>query len=615
MVFLENLKRELEKRESPRKEISKPKIERGEIENLEKEFNEVKIIKPKVFFSLNTILNKLLVLSSVVFFIAIITFLIINFRKQEPVKELKVSLIGPQEVNSLEENLYTLSIDNYSSEYLTNVNLSIFLSEGAYFKGEEIKEKNFSLGEIKPNSSTKIFINLNFINEGNKDEEVRTVLRYKIRNKPYLFETESKHLILVKNPPLLIIPQIPAKVFVLQTFQADFKIINNSKEEISNLRIKINLPKDFDLSFSFPPLNNSENEWLIGSLKPNQSFTISLFGKFNSLSLYPLFYPSMSFTWQNQNFVLGQKSYKVTLLENPISLELKTYPSGKSFYPGSHLSYKLIITNKSKISLRENIIKITFNELFNPSTIRAQNGYYSTLDKAIYFNSRYEPKLLEIKPNETVELNFGASLFSNYQILGEKNKDFNAKVFVEFKTPSIPPEVRDNFSDEYSLKFEDEKRIIGKYEIRSFLVYKDKFFDNRGPLPLLSEQPTTLSWYIKIKTIGEDFENFSLTGKLPPYVNFTGQIGGDASLGNFNFDSRTGEYSYFLKSIPANTGYQTKELELVFQIIVLPPAGISTYLLEILPSPTYQITSSFTKISFSGNLDSISSSEIISELK
>lgn len=614
MVFLEDLEKELREKESPRKKPTKIKIEKKE-ELEEKEVKEFKFEKPKFYLNWNKIINRLLIFSGLIFLTSIIIFLGFNLVKKEPVKELKTNIFGPREVNSLEENIYTIEVNNYSSQYLTDVNLNVFLTDGIYFKDEDTKEKTFSLGNLEPNTSTKIYLNLNFINEGDKDEEIRVVLRYKIKNKPYVFEKEEKFSVLVKNPPIVIIPEIPSKVFVFQPIQLNFKIINTSKEVLKNFKIKIDIPKEFILENSLPPLNDKETEWFLGELKQGESQTVSLFGKFNDTSLYPFFYPKISFGWKDQVFVLTQKGYKINLLESPVSITIQSYPSSKSIYPGTGLNYTILIKNNSKITLRENIVKVTFNELFDLNSVNVSNGYYSTLDKAIYFNSRYEPKLLELNPGDIVKLNFSARLINSYPILGEKNKNFVSKVFVEFKTPSIPPEIREIFPGEYSLKIEDEKYYIGKYEITSFLVYKDNLFENSGPFPLVNEMPTTFSWYIKIKTIGEDFENFSFSGKLPPYVNFTGKVGGDTYSENFKFDNKNGDFSYNLNFIPANTGYQTKELELVFQIIVIPPANLSTQFLEIMPGVKYQISGSFTKTNFSGVLDEITANEIVYELK
>jgi hypothetical protein len=103
--------------------------------------------------------------------------------------------------------------------------------------------------------------------------------------------------------------------------------------------------------------------------------------------------------------------------------------------------------------------------------------------------------------------------------------------------------------------------------------------------------------------------------KLPPYVNFTGKVAGDALGENFSYDTKTGEFSYFISSLPANLGYTEKEIDLAFQIVVLSPANLDPRYLELIPSFGYKVTSVFTNTNFTGSTQSINASEIIYELK
>jgi len=621
MVFLEDLEKELAKKDSERKKIEKyPKKDFSFFASEEKkiEGGTLEFKKPKRVINFTKLLNTLLVVSLVIFIISLGIFVAVTTFKKEPPKEFSLNIYGPLEVNSLEEKIYTISLDNFSSQDLTDVNLTVILSEGVYFANDDSKEKSFSIGELEHNTSTQVTLNLIFLNEGNKEEKVKTVLRYKLKNRNYTFETSKDYSVLVKNPPLSVIPYLPSKIFVYQPLEVSFKISNISYENLNNVKVKFNLPNEFELSDLSRELLGDQNEIFLGDLRAGESKNIVLVGKFNNVSLYPFFYLTLSFNWRGQSFSLAQKPYKLEIEPSPVVVTIETSPRDKNVYLGQSLGYTITITNRSKIPLKENIVTVTFNELFDPSRVYVNQGYYSTIDQKIYFTSRYEPKLLEIKPGESVKLHFGLNLIRSYPILGDKNKNFVSRVNIEFRTPTILPEIKSyglGGEEGYVLSLSDEKKIIGRFEISSFIVYRDKFFNNQGPFPLVSETPTNFSLHIKIKTIGEDFENLSLKGKLFPYVNFTGEVAGDAIKENFSYDPRTGEFSYFVKSIPANTGYDSPELDLVFQITVLPPYGYSLVGLEIGPSINYQITSSFTKINFSGYLDSISSFEILPELK
>ena len=615
-AFLEKLEDELKNKESKRKKI-RSGIEFPKEQQSTEEIEEVKtgsIKVPKFRFDFQKIINKLLFFSFFLFILVFSIFVISNFFSKKPPQELNFNIIGPLEVNSLEESLFSVKINNFSLHELSDVNLSIFLSEGVYFLDSEEKERVFNLGEIKSNTSTELYFNLIFLNEGDNKEKIKAILRYKLKTKPYVFEDSKEFSVLVKNSPLIVITSLPEEIYTFQPFESKISILNSSFENLNDINIKITPPQEFEFLESQPPSENME--WNFIEIKPKEKKEISFLGNFKNLPLFPFFDVKVSFSWRGKSFSLNPQTFKFSIKENPIKIEIISNPRGESVNLGSYISYILKIKNKGDIVLRENQVRITFSELFDIKSVSfGKNAYFSSIDNAIYFNSRYEPKLLEIKPGEEVNLNFSARLFNSYPILGEKNKNFTSKVFIEFKTPSIPPQVKSFYTNEFVIKLEDTKKIIGKFEIDSFLVYKDNLIQNTGPFPLQREIPTTLTLHFKIKTLGEDFKDFYISGKLPPYVNFTGKIAGDALGENFSYDNKTGEFSYFISSLPANLGYTEKELDLAFQIIVLSPANLDPQYLELIPSFNYKVTSSFTNTNFTGFTQSINASEIIYELK
>ena len=615
-AFLEELEGELEKKESKRKKIKKG-IDFSLSEEKKEESEEVKggyIKTPKFRFDFQKILNKLLVFSFFLFISIFLIFFITNFLSKKPPQELNFNLVGPLEVDSLEENTFSVKINNFSLQELSDVSLSVFLSEGAYFPDSEEKEMVFDIGEIKNNTSTEISFPLIFLNEGNKKEKIKVVLRYKLKTKPYVFEDAKEFSILVKNSPLVLILSLPEEIYTLQSFEVKFGVLNSSLENLNDIKIKITAPPEFEFWETNPPSENME--WNFIEIKPKEKKEIVFVGNFKDVPSFPFFDTKISFSWRRKGFSLNPQTFKLSIKENPIKIEIVSSPKGESVNLGSSLSYILKIKNQGNILLRENQIRINFNELFDIKSLSfGSNAYFSSLDNALYFNGRYEPKLLEIKPGEEVELKFSIRLLDSYPILGEKDKNFVSKVFVEFKTPSISPQVESLSTKEFVIKLESTKKIIGKFEINSFLVYKDKLIENTGPFPLEREVPTALSLHFKIKTLGEDFKDFYLSGKLPPYVNFTGKVAGDALAENFFYDNKTGEFSYSIPNLQANLGYTNKEIELVFQIIVLSPANLDPKYLELIPSFKYKVTSVFTNTNFTGSTESINASEVIYELK
>jgi hypothetical protein len=196
--------------------------------------------------------------------------------------------------------------------------------------------------------------------------------------------------------------------------------------------------------------------------------------------------------------------------------------------------------------------------------------------------------------------------------LGENKKDFTAKIKIEFKSSSTVEDIEEN-NQPYISFYEDERKIIGNFNIESELVYNDPNFENIGTLPLEANKPTSLGWHINIKTIGEDFDNFTITTKLPIGVNFTGKVAQDAILDNVKFDPKTGAFVYTLNKLPANLGYLDKEINLAFQLTVEMPANVSYGSFTIVPKTEFSGIGAFSQSEVRKTVSDLKTYRIISQ--
>ncbi len=538
------------------------------------------------------ILNNILLFSGVIFIFALISFIYFFYLKPKPIIGLKINLIGPEEVLALEDYDYQIKIENDSNQLLRDVILKISLSNGV-FNSERVQEKDISLflGDLEPKQKYENKIKLFFINSGNEKETINLDLNYKIGNKDNIFSKETKFTVLVKNAPIQARIFLPTKIYLNQQFQANFNLINLTSKKLDNVKVIIETPSSFVLNFSFP---SSENlTWFFPSLFPSELKTISLIGQIQNIKTSGIFSIKIGFEFQGMNFSLPKEVVKINVLENPVVFYIKSNPSEQSIKIGSNLFYEITLENRSQTVLENGELKIIFDGPFDLSSI-SSDGYFNQIDRALYWNPRNKNELLSFKPGDKIVFRFSISVFRSYPILGDKNKDFSAKIRAEFRTPSIPIELEIP-SKEYVIFQEDQKKIMGDIEISQELVYNDKYFPGRGPLPLESNQPTSLTWHIYIKTIAEDFENLTISTRLPLGVNLTNKVGGDAVLENLKYDPRTGAFLYNLNKIQANIGYTEKIIDLAFQIIVEPPANIDINNFIIIPILEYSAKGSFSQ--------------------
>jgi len=554
------------------------------------------------------LLNKILILSLVIFLGAIAFFIYFVYFRPVPAEGLKIGFSGPNEVLALENYDYRVLVENGSNKKLTDVVLKISLPDGAFFK-DKIEEKDLSLflGDLEPKQTFQQNLSLFFLNAGGLKETIKFSLNYKIENRDYVFSKEEIFSILVKNSPIKAQIFLPTKIYVNQEFQADFRLVNLTKQKLNNLKVKVEVPSGYVLSSSFP---KSENfYWEFAGLDQNETKAISLIGRIQDHKSLGIFSVKIDFSFEGLSFSLPKEIAKINVLENPVVFDIKSTPTDQSISIGSILFYEITLENKSQTTLENGEVKIIFTGPFDLYSLNT-DGYFNEFDKAIYWNPRNKQELLSLKPRDKVKFNFSITLFQSYPILGETNKNFTAKIRVEFRTPSIPVEV-ETLSKEYYVFQEDEKKIIGDIFGDQKLVYRDPNFSSQGPFPLTFNQPTTLVWHLKIRSIGEDFDNFTINTKLPFGVNFTGKVGGDAILDNVKYDPKTGAFIYNLSKLPANLGYVDKEMDLAFQLIVEMPANVDQKSFIIIPQVQYSARGSFSQSQINKTLREITVSQAL----
>lgn len=554
------------------------------------------------------LLNKILFLSLIIFIIAIVFFIYYIYFKTEPKGGIKLNLVGPTEVSALEDYQYKIVVQNITNQKLTDIMLQISLPDGIFFNNKP-EEKNLSLtiGNLEPQKSYEQILDLFFINSGNLKETLKININYKIENKDYTFNNEETFSVAVKNPPIKTQVFLPTKIYVNQEFQTIVRLINLTNKKLNNIKIQIEPPPGYILGSSLP---KSENlYWELTELNQNETKDIILIGQIQDEKSPGIFTTKVDFSFKNFSFSLPKEIAKINVLENPVVFYVKSTPANQSIPIGSSLFYEVTLENKSQTTLENGEVKIIFDGPFDLHSLNT-NGYFNEFDKALYWTTRNQPELLVIKPRSKIKFNFSVSLFKSYPILGDTNKNFIAKIRAEFRTPSIPVEVEAE-SKEYYVAQENIKKISGNISIEKNLIYNDPNFNSQGPFPLSNNQATTLAWHLKIKTIGEDFNNLTISTRFPIGVNFTGKVAGDAILDNVKYDPKTGAFLYSINKIPANLGYIDKEIDLVFQLIIEPPANTDLRSFLIIPEVQYSATGDFSQSQISGTIRETRSSEII----
>jgi hypothetical protein len=552
-------KKEVEKAEGW-EEIEKPK--------------KIKLIELNINWE--KIFSKILIFAFIIFLGGVTAFLISLFLSSERVAGLRFEISGPERVSALKPTEYVFKIVNNSKKTLTNVSLEIFLSEAIFFQ-DEPQNKNLvvNIGTLLPQQSKILSYSLIFFGEENKVEVIEANLNYKVENKPQIFTETKKLSVSIVEKPVSIKTSLPKTILTRQNVEINFDI-ENKADVPYNFQIEIEKPVYFKVTNVDPPPFAEESLWYFENFKPNEKKNIKITGYFEKVPAVRALVYKTKFIWKDIEYTPPTKLINLDIKESPVVIDIKESPKEKNVNPGTQLSYFVSIKNNSSIPIQEPEIKATFAGPFDFEYLRT-DGYFSLIEESIIWNARNRPELQSLDPNEEVKLQFDVRLLDSYPIMGEKEKDFDIKVFIELSTKSVPPEIKiaDNV---FRVSAGSLKKLNGRLEVNHSLVYKSDYFDNLGPMPLKPEQESFITWLIEVKTIGEDFENVTFETKLPLGVEFLNQVGGDAEIKNVSYDKVTGNFVYRIDKIKANIGYLYRGLKLAFLLKVKPPAGTDRFI-------------------------------------
>lgn len=507
-----------------------------------------------------------------IFFIAIIFFLIslsifgyVFYYRSVYIRGINLNIIGAEEVEPLVDYEYLIKIENNSNYDIVDSKLIINLPEGVYFSGSlNLNQNVVTIGDLQPKTSREVKIVVFFLGRFNEIKTLGVSFKYLTPQRHQEFQLDKEINVTLKKEPINLQVFSPSKVFINEPFSIIIKGVNNTNKTYG-LKISLNMQGNYEpLTVSPPPVKNFE--WIISSLVPNGEFEIYLEGKYLQFLANPLNSLKFTITYLNKEFELRNYLFSINILESPIVLEIETKPEGNVVNLGEQISYTIRWMNKSSIALKNVRVKVSLDGPFNFGSLQT-NGYFDPYENSIIWDGRNKQSLLNVNPGVSDSVFFTISTINDYSP-GKKNLELNVSAILE--TETIPPEVQ-ILSKKLSIETQITKRIIGRLTASRFLLYKDPEVKNTGPYPLVNGKPTTLSFYLKLNTYGEDFQNIIIKTKLPMGVRLTGIFGGFFNINNLQYNSETGEFVYRIDEIQGGYGDIYPPYTLMFQLEVTPP--------------------------------------------
>jgi uncharacterized repeat protein (TIGR01451 family) len=494
-----------------------------------------------------------------------------------PRKSFEIKISGPETAQAGELITYTVSCKNKGNVALVNPELVFNYSSDSLPAKREIIEKVTSAGFedfLYPGEEEIFQFKTRLLGAKEEIKEARCWLNYRtsetssIQMSPIsVFSTK------ISEVPIDLEIDVPQKIPILQKGESEFKFDVSYASFIdyplSNLKLKVSLPSDFELEETRPE-PKAENEWEISTLDKNETGEVEIWGKFpkdQELGKEMSFSAQLSINPYGEEIVLERIernpiTYKpIFVISQKINGQENYFP-----YPGERLHYQIYFENIHDEPLR-NLVLISRldGNLFDLTTIEAPDGDFKAGDNSIVWSEDKISELRYLIPGGEGEVEFWVKLKSDYE--PKSLSETNAVVKNKITLGGFEKEFRNKVNS--MVKISQEGYFRDKYG----------FFENSGtPISVNKAATYTIVW--KLDNYYNLVKGVEVKAQLPTGVAI--QSTRSPSQGEINIEGeKAGEGAYLL--IPddfrfqRNLSYGTKSDEVKYLQIILKREVPSVY--------------------------------------
>lgn len=454
---------------------------------------------------------------------------------------LKLEIIGPGSVDLAEEVEYVVKYKNNGDTRLESPELVFEYPQHSLPVGEDslrVTKGEEHLGDaIYPGEEKTITFKARLFGKEGEILTAKASMQYRPKNLKPFYENSTSFTTSIGKVPLSFELDLPSKTESAKEVQFGINYFSNLSYPLSDLRVKMDYPSDFEFIESSPE-GLAKNEWAISSLNKAEGGRIevkgSLIGEINETKIFQ----AKLGLWQNNEFVLLKEISRSVEISVP-SLYISQQINGNPEYiasPGDILHYEIFFKNIGEEDLNGLFLIARLEGPFDFLTLKSSTGEFETGDNSIVFDWRRNPDLQILKSQQEGKAEFWVNLKEDWDTgagnpkavnkvyLGQTRKDFETKVNSKLVFDG------DLYFNDDSEYFKGEPKPEG-----------EEIFGNSGAIPPRIGSATTYTAVWRVENRFNPAEGIKVRAVLSENVRLTGKIFPEEQMSNFTFDSKSKE--------------------------------------------------------------------------
>ena len=264
---------------------------------------------------------------------------------------LKLEILGQEEADLLQEVEYIVKYKNNGNTRLEEPELVFEYPEYSVPTGEislRVTKNSEDLGgAIYPGEEKTFTFKARLLGKEGEAKTAKATLNYRPKNLKASYESSTTFTTVIKKVPLTFEFDLPSKVESGKEFNFRLNYFSNTDYPISNLRIAVEYPSNFEFIGSVPQ-SLEKKEWGIGLLNKAEGGRIEISGRLTGEVSEEKVFQAKIGSWQSGEFILLKETNKGIAIVKP-SLYVSQQINGNPQYvasPGDLLHYQIFFKYK-----------------------------------------------------------------------------------------------------------------------------------------------------------------------------------------------------------------------------------------------------------------------------
>jgi hypothetical protein len=527
-----------------------------------------------------SILKYVLIFSVLFFLLSVgaITYSLLSNSLTVSAKNVDISIVGPISIAAGTEASLDIVVTNNNATTLQDVNLVVEYPQGTRSSVDATKElsrDSISLGDLAPGQSVRKTISAVLFGEKDSIESIKTSVEYRIEGSSAIFNKDKSVDVSINSAPIILTVSNPTEITTSQNLSFTITVTSNATKTIDNLSLQAEYPFGFVFTSAIPtPTSGTSSLWRLGTIKPQETRTITVVGKLQGQSNDERTFrfvsgPLIDSSATQISAVYASASQTVAIKESSIGVAMLLGGSQENSVvtqAGKQTHASISWTNNLDTKIVNATIEAKLSgQMFDRTKVSTGGkGFYRSLDETVIWDKSSVPELAEISPGD--KGNVGFDLATKAMTAGTLSAITDPRVTIDvtvkgtrFTTGGVPEQITSTLTR--------DMLVSSDIALTTRITHTTGTFENIGPIPPRVDQPTayTVTWALT-NTIN-DLRNVEVSALLPSYVKWTGVTLAD---GDVTFDEANSRVVWKPNSVPKGSGFSLSPRTASFQILLTP---------------------------------------------